>query len=154
MTVNEDLLVKAYKWAKREDSLAKRGFVSQWDQGNWVLPDAVAAQATEGKKERDDVGCGTAFCIAGFVGAQLDRRYASEASVEFSLEECPQCEGTGMYRPEFETVDTPCDHAVHVSEFAQIKLGLGYWESERLFSGGNDIDDIKNVIEELIGREL
>lgn len=138
--VNIPLLRKAVEWAEAE--AAKPDPASrEWFQGSWVTygralaEDLVEDAYGEGKVDEDSMGamvealaphCGTAYCIAGYIGQSLDERYKTTDLVD----------------------------GVHVSTFAEQALGAPHREVVRLFDGGNTIKDVRRIAEDIAGERL
>lgn len=99
--VNVPLLRKAMEWAEVEAT--KPAEESQWNQLAYL----------SGTQRR----CGTAYCVAGYVGQLLDARYADD---EF---------GGDLHQ--------------HVSNFAAEALGLSREMEVDLFAATNDIEDLR-----------
>jgi hypothetical protein len=109
--VNIPLLRKAVEWAEAEAT--KPPTRRLWWQGDY----------------RMETACGTAFCIAGYVGQMLDDRYAETTFVD----------GT------------------HVADFAAEALGIDADCADGvdgLFSSNNSIEDVRRIAEEIAGERL
>lgn len=116
--VNIPLLRKAVEWAEAE--AAKPKSQSLWHQGAWS----------------ETAGCGTAYCIAGYVAQVVDARYEQSQNVE----------------------------GVHVSNFAAEALGIGGQVDScgqenctctvDLFSASNTIADVRRIAEDIAGERL
>lgn len=118
--VNIPLLRKAVEWAEAE--AAKPAELCEWVQADYRVEPA-RAQSMYDKAP----GCGTCYCIAGFVGAQLDARYTQKNLVD----------------------------GVHVNEFAAKALGINLTEADNdLFHEDNTIEDVRRIAEELAGERL
>lgn len=136
--VNIPLLRKAVEWVEQE--AAKPAIDREWFQGAWVsTPEDLAHELADGLARSVDVyavsealepHCGTAFCLAGYVGQMLDARYAA-----------------------VDTVD-----GVHVSDFAAVALGVDHepGEGERipLFHSENTAADVRRIAESIAGERL
>ena len=125
---NVPLLRKAVEWVEAEAAKGKdsKGIpLGEWIQGAWATDktDLVTYYGTALEQEHT---CGTAFCVAGYVGQLQEPRYAEK-----------------------DTVD-----GVHVSEFAEKVLGLTPSESTALFSGGNSAEDVRRIAERIAGEAL
>lgn len=130
------ILKDAVEWVEWQDTLEPG--TRMWDQGNWVT------------LREDQPTCGTAYCVAGYIGQRLNPDFAlgSEAVIKGTL--------------------------THVSDFAEMTLGLtsteiyldrkidggtgGYVDSGEwiydLFDGDNNAKDIRAIAEELAGGPL
>lgn len=133
--VNIPLLRKAVEWAEAE--AAKPEIDRQWDQTQWFLSSDDRAfnllyTVPLTDIERDQVEavlaahCGTSHCIAGYVGALLDERFATTNWIV----------------------------GVHVKKFARDALGLNHEQADRLFNFDNSIADVRRIAEELAGERL
>lgn len=125
---NIPLLRKAVEWVEAEAAKGKdsKGLpLGEWMQGDWVTNKAnlVTYYGTELEQEHT---CGTAFCVAGYVGQLTEPRYAQG-----------------------DTVD-----GVHVSDFAEKALGLTPGEAISLFSGGNSAENVRSIAERIAGEPL
>jgi hypothetical protein len=144
--VNIPLLRKAVEWAEAE--AAKPEIDRQWAQRRWVTtPEERARDFAEdgiGLSYREAAEtlaphCGTAYCIAGYVGQLLEPRYATSVTVD----------------------------GVHVSEFAAEALGIDtsgsrMWHDPYegqvvvpdLFEEDNTAADVRRIAEEIAGERL
>ena len=124
--VNVPLLRKAVEWVEEQDKLPL--VQSQWNQGNWVTsPENWAADiAWETGTTVDPAACGTAYCVAGYIGQMLNPEYKETSIVD----------------------------DVHVSDFAAEALGLEYYEADELFSGSNEAEDVRRIAERIAGERL
>jgi hypothetical protein len=133
--VNVPLLRKGVEWVEAE---AEKPFIdSQWYQGSWVtntelraaqlIYDVPLRDYTNEKIQHVADHCGTAYCLAGYVGQLLDERYV------------------GTAKPE---------DAIHVADFATDALGLTNEEADRLFFSGNTAADIRTIAEQIAGEKL
>lgn len=131
--VDVPLLRKAVEWAEAE--AAKPAEECGWYQASYVMPvrhgdgSPVAFFGEDDSmilKSEEINGCGTAFCIAGWVYWQ-----ATGAIVLDSLGRAPD-------------VDT----------FARKALGITSAQASDLFSGCNSIDRVRSVAEEIAGERL
>lgn len=118
--VNIPLLRKAVEWAEAEAA-------KPWGLGEWYQADTVVTNPTAIRKDPE---CGTCFCVAGFVAAQQDERFAV----------------------------TPVVDGRHAVDVASEALGLpdGWAALTRggLFSGGNTIADVRRIAEDIAGERL
>jgi hypothetical protein len=121
-TPNIPLLRKAVEWAEVE---AKRPpQIRQWYQATYTVPEEDRIDMLN-----HEPGCGTAYCIAGYVGALLDERFANAAMTD----------------------------TMHVEDFATDALGLTDRQACLLFSGGNSIEMVRQVAEQIaesVGEKL
>ena len=130
--VNIPLLRKAVEWAEAE--AVKPEIDRTWIQGTWITRSWTAAyDMLEEVSNIEDhqlkavaEHCGTAYCVAGYIGQLLDERYAIVSEVD----------------------------GVHVSEFVEQALGLDECDAEALFAGGNSIEDIRILAERFAGERL
>lgn len=140
--VNIPLLRKAVEWAEAE--AARPEIDRQWRQAAWVsTPEDVAWDVVVGTP-LDEVGfedgfgrllntvesqCGTAYCLAGWIGQALDPRYATQHIVD----------------------------DVHVARVAADALGIDYQAARGeggLFAAENSIEDVRRIAEEIAGERL
>jgi hypothetical protein len=113
-TPNIPLLRKAVEWAEVE--ALRPATIRQWRQESYVATEEDRVQIFGHER-----GCGTAYCIAGYVGAILHEGYANNSMLD----------------------------NVHVEDFAREQLGLTDYQSMRLFRGGNTIQQVRQVAEEI-----
>jgi hypothetical protein len=124
--LNIDVLREAVEWVEFQDSLPveKRS----WYQGDWVAAPSTHASYIyiDYKKDVNPADCGSAYCVAGYIGQAHDKRYKQTATVD----------------------------GKHVSEFATEVLGIDktWWEDDEghyfdLFDGDNSADDIRHIAE-------
>lgn len=125
--LNVPLLRKAVEWVEEQAALPEEQ--SEWYQGTWRVDGEML-----------DRSCGTAYCMAGYIGQLLDERYR-----------------------ESQTVD-----GMHVADFAGEALGLerpGPGEMlagvgsmghafQPLFHASNTVEDIRRIAERLAGGPL
>lgn len=123
--LNVQLLEEAVAWAEEQASLDP--MLSRWRQAEWVTLDWS-----------EDPECGTAYCIAGYVGqlTELQYRRGGWAVAPASLAHIVPGHARGS--------------GLHVSRYARHALGLTERESEVLFSGGNSIEDIRRIADNII----
>lgn len=130
--VNIPLLRKAVEWAEAE---AAKTEDCHWYQGSW------AQDATNFRILREDfpqrygnlATCGTAYCIAGHVAASI----AGEENIDL-CQFMVNVEG----------------NEVAIPDFAKEQLGLGDRQADRLFNGGNSIEDVRRIAEQIAGEKL
>ena len=137
--VNIPLLRKCVEWV--EEEATKPGIDRRWWQNRYLTPPRVLAgwllQYQPGVNilneyellDQVETHCGTAFCVAGYVGQLYDERY--------QFTDCIDGEENG-----------------HVSEFARDKLGLTQEQSQKLFAGENNVRDIRRIAEQFAGEPL
>lgn len=134
---NIPLLRKAVEWVEQE--AAKPEIDREWDQSAWRRAPELRAHSLllyseywESKERTDQVAahCGTAYCVAGYVGQMLDERFKNSEVI--------QVEG----------------EPVHVADFAKDALGLTDEQSEWLFAGVNTAEDVRRIAEEIAGERL
>lgn len=142
-TPNIPLLRKAVEWVEEQDKLPE--IDSQWNQSSWVKSalskglDLLYLDAEEryfsgidgdqryNMAQQVAAHCGTAYCVAGYVGQLLEPKY--EKSIE----------PNGL---------------PHVSEFARNALGLDEVQAENLFASHNDAEDVRYFAEQIAGEKL
>lgn len=136
--VNVPLLRKAVEWVEEQDKLAVSGHRSEWAQDQWMayrtddglLVDGVFVDdATKAELHRlaERGECGTAYCVAGYVGQLLDESYKYTWSP---------------------------DGLPAVDDFAERALGLTTNQADLLFGGVNTADDVRRIAEEIAGEKL
>lgn len=126
-TVNIPLLRKAVEWAEASAAAGD----GEWYQGSWMNHNPVVAhnlglRIWETKFREALETCGTAYCIAGYIGQLVDPRYEKTTWVGNT----------------------------HVSIAAEEALGITHEQADRLFSGGNTIEDVRRIAEEIAGGPL
>jgi hypothetical protein len=124
--VNIPLLRKAVEWAEAE--AAKPEALCEWNQGAWVaLPEEMSFKSPD---------CGTCYCVAGHIVASLG--YTHPVKDEFS-----------------DRMINPVTKG-HVDPFerAQKELGITRDQAHSLFSGGNDIEQVRQIAEAIAGERL
>lgn len=120
--VNVPLLRKAVEWVEEQAALPVE--TRTWFQGDWVV--------TEARRLRDhghSAGCGTSYCVAGWVASQAYPELADSQSALVG------------------------DEVLYTSEVAAELLGLTSYD-HTLFWGGNSAADIRRIAEELAGEKL
>ena len=130
--VNIPLLRKAVEWVEAE---AERPFgESEWDQKSWVKAYHEGSELFNPKTNcYEEVStCGTAYCVAGYVGQLLEPAYR---------------DSTWVWNK-----DKGGD--IHVSNFAQEQLGITPEEGFRLFHADNTAEDIRRIAESIAGEPL
>lgn len=114
----------------------------EWNQRDWVDDYDLG---DENRGEGKEYFCGTRFCFAGFVIARSKRfKFIRDRDGKFLSivrrtgdmrgEETPR----GTFRP---------------SEVAAVELGLTEVESDFLFRGGNDLDDLREAVRRIAAGE-
>lgn len=121
--VNVPLLRKAVEWveAQAEVDISER----QWMQGVWATPEEQRVEYLN-----HEPGCGTAYCVAGYIGQLLNEDYANH---------------------DWAIVD---GESMHVSDFAEKQLGLTEFQGSCLFSATNSPERIRALAEEYAGGPL
>jgi hypothetical protein len=124
--VNIPLLRKAVEWAEAEAAKPERE--REWDQGYWVtLPVMRAAELG-----LDEAQCGTVYCIAGWT-----------------------CHAAGEdFKRDSDTLLSRTAEDVHISDRAAELLGIDRLAASALFNGGNTIEDVRRIAEEIAGERL
>lgn len=135
MTVNVSLLRKAVEWVEEQDKLPE--IDREWVQGGWVtgpwnmaynlVYEAVPLRRHEFAElaNKLEPHCGTAYCVAGYIGQMHDARYAKADNVG----------------------------GVPVAEYAEKLLGIEGLDHD-LFEGTNTAADIRRIAEKLAGEKL
>lgn len=130
--VNVPLLRKAVEWAEVE---ATKPFEEcMWYQGTWVLPEGIEGFNPQ-MNDAEQMKCGTAYCIAGFVA-------------NITLEKGEKLDVTGFI------YDAQDRNVQHASKRAAEVLGLGFMEADALFASGNTIEQVREIAEGLAGEKL
>lgn len=115
-----------------------------WYQGTWASP---KVQYVDEVQDATLEHCGTAYCIAGFIASQQPG-YAIETEAVPNLV-APE---NGKYLVRLnETID---GKSFHHSTVAREALGISKYSAELLFSGGNDINDVRRIAEYIAGERL
>lgn len=136
-----EYLANLLAWAEEENEKLERGESSEWDQGNWItLPFEYSLLDGRSEDLLASVPCGTACCIAGKVALEAGGR--------------PAVVGIGTDFPHYagSLVNMPDGTKVGVDEFAARRLGITGDQAEVLFSGSNDIEDLRLIIGALIAN--
>jgi hypothetical protein len=117
--INVPLLRKGVEWVEEQARLDPDS--SQWHQSGWVTPEFLRVNIWD-----TEPGCGSAYCLAGYIGQLVDPRYENTAEVD----------------------------GVHVSEVAVKALGLDGTGPLELFVAQNTAEDVRRIAEELVGGPL
>jgi hypothetical protein len=136
-TVNIPLLRKAVEWVEFQASLPE--IDREWDQSRYITSSDLRARILiEVTHNGDDFSqyypqlaaisnhCGTAYCVAGYIGQMHDERYKYE----------DQIGGT------------------HVSTYAMDLLGIDKDDGHALFMGDNTAADVRRIAERIAGEPL
>lgn len=127
LTVDVPLLRKAVEWVEEQDQLdqAKR----QWMQDIVILPEHQRV-----KYNKHEVGCGTAYCVAGYIAQLVDERFQTTAQV------------------------VPARLSGDALDVAHEALGLvneyGALMNNGLFYATNTAADVRRRAEEIVGEPL
>lgn len=133
--VNVPLLRKALEWAEAEAE--RPAAVREWDQSMWVSTSedrelnikkysGVHGNLVALEQQRQEAGCGTCYCLAGYLVHVLDGQPLEAAdNDQFSY----------------------YDAGAHV-------LGLSVVQAVRLFAPGNSIEGLRVLAEEFAGEKL
>ncbi len=121
--VNIPLLRKAVEWVESQEALPPE--TRQWMQSYWVTPEEERVGLL-----RHPRGCGTAYCVAGWIAAQKHPELAHTQSAVIN--------GVLTYS----------------SEVAMSELGLSEYEDRGLFNGANTAANIRRIAEEIAGEKL
>jgi hypothetical protein len=125
--VNVPLLRKAVEWVEEQASKPEGG---NWYQGSWVQYLANLSEYDRTwlwENYHVDPHCGTAYCMAGYIGQLYDDAYK-----------------TSDYNSDGE----------HVSGFAREALGINHGQADQLFAGNNTAERIRQLAEEIAGEKL
>lgn len=125
-------LRKAVEWVEYQAELPE--IDREWFQNSYLLEPINHAEALLGCEvsvpfwsvQQIAEHCGTAYCVAGYLGQLLDDRYTNSTMA----------------------------HGVHVSDFVSKQLGLSTDDACRLFNGDNDAQTIRQVAESIAGQPL
>lgn len=119
--LNIPLLRKAVEWVEEQDKLDIK--VREWMQNIVIVPESVRI-STYGHEQ----GCGTAYCVAGYVAQLTDERFR---------------------------VGVHTGDAINV---AQAALGLSDYCVDNgcsgLFQANNTAEDIRRIAEDIAGEAL
>lgn len=125
--LNVPLLRKAVEWVEEQAALPEEQ--SEWYQGTWRVSGDIL-----------DRSCGTAYCMAGYIGQLLDERYKESQTVD------------GMHVADFAGealgLDTPDVDATYLG------VGVIGHAFQPLFHASNTVEDIRRIAEELAGGPL
>lgn len=135
-TPNRERLIRLAHWVSAEEEKRQQGLPSEWDQSMWLVRKRSAT-------------CGTACCLAGKVamedGAKPIPRDPDTTEREWSDVE------DGNVASRFRLPDGTVNW---VDGYAQRVLGLNDHQADRLFAGSNDLNDVLDVIEDIIGERI
>ena len=150
--VNIPLLRKEVEWVEEQDKLPYT--VREWNQRVYVEP-LFDTSLNNANRKRQELGmanhCGTAYCVAGHIGAQLDKRFARDSSIVVTKDD-PLVQYLGEeYITALNREGTVLVHVEHVATKA---LGLSGYDASRMFSGSNSAEDIRRIAEEVAGEKL
>jgi hypothetical protein len=152
------------EWAEGDERLAAR--FGTWDQGQWaqaMLHPGVeysgdTIDTVKVTEETRNGVCETAYCMAGQTVVQAGYRliyqhygYGGDGQPEFNTSDCIKQEYIGRDatgKPQFR--DT--GEVMAISVAAARILGLDYDESNCLFDGDNEIEDLKHLINSMCER--
>lgn len=129
--VNIPLLRKAVEWAEAENAKGLDAVgrpLGEWYQGDWHTNKSWWVEYSTHDTTNT---CGTAYCIAGYVGQLLEPAFQKSDYLHENTED-----------------------EIHVSKFAQEALGLTNDQASSLFAGGNDIERIRELAEKFSGEKL
>lgn len=144
INLNVPLLRKTVEWAESQWELEQKGQFSEWFQQAWVCFPSHAQNT-----------CGTAYCMAGYIGQMNNPAFVRADAIQPNL--LSEIDLT-LY-PAFEALkqrmaDYP-GYEIHVADYAAILLGFeGYTHMEEvcdahgirdLFSGGNGIHEVREI---------
>lgn len=120
---NIPLLRKAVEWVEAQDQLPVQ--TREWRQEDFVAPEHERVNYYG-----HDVGCGTAYCVAGWVAAQvhpeLEHRYFARVNGE----------------------------VLYSDDVAMQQLGLDAEQAGVLFSPNNSAADVRKTAEWIAGERL
>lgn len=142
--VDFDRLDALIGWAEKEYEKSLEGKPSEWDQGNWVIPN-------------EELGCGTACCIAGkvaFDDGVLKPLYTYDSGLTIFESTYVNANVVGL-----PVEQDPHDPSARLWNYARAVLGLptGYgtylnrddeYGSVDLFGSSNKIGDLKRIRDE------
>lgn len=160
--INFGMLEMLELWAEKEWAKKEKGLPSEWDQDTWM---------TKRGEEVTGTACGTACCIAGkailvtpgvewaeynYTGDDLTT-YAPVSVLDMeedvSMEDVlmPEAMVPADVREDYELIEQNGNRSYRMgaSDAGRIILGLNGSESGVLFSGGNDLDDIKQIMSDI-----
>ena len=136
---NWPMLNKIREWIDTADD---------WRQGAWYLPPETLNGATRqpstirGFEYHTD--CGTAYCFAGYACHIAGDKFVVYQN-DFTATRQPHVFSDGE-------VVTPEGRRVSIPRRARELLGITCDESDALFNGGNDKDDIDSVLDDIRER--
>jgi hypothetical protein len=144
--VNIPLLRKAVEWVEEQDKLPEAE--REWDQTTWASarftnpndPDSIYDERMLGSgdyymswdeiqklAEQRGLKCGTAYCVAGWIGQQTDSAYKLSWNPPGKLP---------------------------VDDFAADVLGLTAEQADELFDEDNSAADVRSIAEGIAGEKL
>jgi len=134
---NIPLLRKAVEWVEEQDALPE--IDREWWQGGYVTPPNYMADHlvrmvwnSDGTRVNNEqlnqirAHCGTAYCVAGWVGMHADSRYTTTDVVD----------------------------GIHVRYVAITELGLTDEQAGALFDGSNSATQVRRIAEKIAGEKL
>lgn len=147
LTVNIPMLRKAVEWAEAEDK--KPFYEREWDQGGWARnPEqrrlAADLDGLSGSEREQLADCGTAYCIAGYICDMAGDKFVVDPRNDYMMS----------------SIITEDGRTMNVSRRAIELLGIDQDDSDtvgrafQLFDGGNNIEDVRRIAEELAGEKL
>jgi hypothetical protein len=127
------LLRKGVEWAEAE---AQKPWIERrwWQNAYFTSAKSLATslllrtnlKPTQQKQEQIAAHCGSCYCMAGWLGQELDPRYVENEFVD----------------------------GVHVAEFVMKEMGFTRHEASELFSGTNSIQTVRYLAEQIAGEPL
>lgn len=101
-------------------------------------------EAEPEKWDQKDWRCGTGMCFAGWAATLAGGKWAYG----------PDETGRDMLaaEPEDDELSRRLG-TIQAADRAQRLLGLNEWDADELFDGGNDLDDLRRIVESLCMRE-
>ena len=159
LKVNIPLLRKAVEWVEQQEKLPE--WAREWDQEHWVsekqwaqLDHLAAVECGDESAEKYAPHCGTAYCVAGYIGQLEDPRFAASDYIKVSRDEALAMGFSHEDLVSKLSISSDGFLMIHVADLAELRLGLGSSQCDDLFDGANDAKTIRILAEEFAGEKL
>jgi hypothetical protein len=146
--LNVELLDTMIDWAQRSNMNKRAEDEPEWEQGIWYERD--------NHELKDETGCGTVCCVAGYIAEvkqvvslnrfsdyvpKLELLRSTENHLGISWDDWAYCQGMFLGDAEM--------YGVAFVDMGAYFLGITRSEADRLFSGGNTLEDLIFIANEL-----
>jgi hypothetical protein len=124
----------------------------RWNQGSWRGDDRVGKGKAVEDFPNDPLNpeCGTTGCLAGWVVFLNGIKWAGRAPGQL-FHDMVQDPDTCTCAPTARICT--CGNAMSVQEYARKRLGMSNDDADALFSGDNDLDDLRAGVKALANGE-